>query len=99
MDITDTEKTTDTTGPKDSDTATDEPVPEKPLYGDVDCNGKVTMEDVVALQKIMAKLATHEDYGKMSRINSDCVHDDVINMMDVTEIQKFLAKLIPDLDP
>ncbi|MCR5635695.1 MAG: leucine-rich repeat protein [Clostridiales bacterium] len=106
MNITDTEKTTDTTGPKDSDTSTekdsddtDEPVPDKPLYGDVDCNGKVTMEDVVALQKIMAKLATHEDYGKMSRINSDCVHDDVINMMDVTEIQKFLAKLIPDLDP
>ncbi|MCR5635648.1 MAG: InlB B-repeat-containing protein [Clostridiales bacterium] len=107
MDVSDTDKNTDTTGPHDgSDTSTEkdtedseEPVPSKPLYGDVDCNGKVTMEDVVALQKIMAKLATHEEYGEMSRINSDCVHDDVINMMDVTEIQKFLAKLIPDLDP
>nr|MCR5635857.1 InlB B-repeat-containing protein [Clostridiales bacterium] len=109
MDITDTDKkNTDTTNTDTSsdtatdsgiDTESDEPVPSKPLYGDVDCNGKVTMEDVVALQKIMAKLATHEQYGEMSRINSDCVHDDVINMMDVTEIQKFLAKLIPDLDP
>ncbi|MDD5923829.1 MAG: InlB B-repeat-containing protein, partial [Clostridia bacterium] len=89
----------DTSSDTESDTESDEPIPEKPLYGDVNCNGVVNMEDVAALQKIMAKLSTHEDYGTMSRINSDCDHNDVINMIDVTEIQKFMAKLIPDLDP
>ena len=56
------------------------------------------MEDVTALQKIIAELNTHNDYGEMSKINSDCNHDDVITMEDVTTIQKFLAKLIDSLD-
>ena len=93
---TNTEKETDTGNTSDD---SEEPVPDKPLYGDVDCNGVVNMEDVVALQKIMAKLTTHEAYGEKSRINSDCTHEGDVNMVDVTEIQKFLAKLIPDLDP
>ena len=96
---TTTDTTSDTTSDTESDTESDDPIPEKPLYGDVNCDGVVNMEDVAALQKIMAKLSTHEDYGAMSRINSDCDHNDFINMIDVTEIQKFMAKLIPDLDP
>ena len=96
---TTTDTAVDTTTDTSTSTESDEPVPSKPLYGDVDCNGVVNMEDVVALQKIMAKLTTHEQYGEMSRINSDCTHEGDINMVDVTEIQKFLAKLIPDLDP
>ncbi|MDD5923391.1 MAG: InlB B-repeat-containing protein [Clostridia bacterium] len=104
MDTSDTDTTPDTSTESD-DTSTDkptdsdEPIPDKPLYGDVNCDGFVNMEDVTALQKIMAKLTTHENYGEMSIINSDCDHNDTINMVDVTMIQKFLAKLIPDLDP
>ncbi|MDD5923224.1 MAG: dockerin type I repeat-containing protein [Clostridia bacterium] len=79
------------------DTNTDD-IPEKPLYGDVNCDDVVNMEDVTALQKIIAELNTHNDYGEMSKINSDCNHDDVITMEDVTTIQKFLAKLIDSLD-
>ncbi len=82
----------------DSDNS-DTDTPKKPLYGDVDCNGEVKMEDVTALQKIIAKLTTHEAYGEMSKINSDCDHNDIINMVDVTMIQKFMAKLIDSLDP
>ena len=64
------------------------------LFGDVNCDGIVNMQDVTALQKIMAELATHESYGLASRLNSDCNHDGSINMQDVTTIQKFLAELI-----
>ncbi|MCR5635752.1 MAG: dockerin type I repeat-containing protein [Clostridiales bacterium] len=69
------------------------------MYGDVNCDGVVNMEDVTSLQKIIAKLTTHEAYGALSRINSDCNHDDDVNMMDVVEIQKYVAKLIDSLDP
>lgn len=68
------------------------------LYGDVNCDGKVSMLDVVSLQKVIAKLTTHEGYGEKSEITSDCNHDGKINLLDVTQIQKFIAKLLPDLD-
>ncbi|MCR5635732.1 MAG: endonuclease [Clostridiales bacterium] len=67
------------------------------LYGDVNCDKVVDMSDVTTLQKILAKLASYESYGKMSSINSDCSHDGVVTMLDVTFIQKYLAHLIDSL--
>ncbi len=67
------------------------------VYGDVNNDGKVNMEDVTSLQKIIAKLTTHESYGGNSELNSDCNHDGKVNMEDVVHIQKYLAKLIPEL--
>jgi len=69
------------------------------IYGDVNCDGTVTMEDVTSLQKIIAQLTTHTSFGVNSRTNSDCNHDGFVNMEDVTTIQRYLAKLIPNLDP
>ena len=69
------------------------------IYGDVNCDGVVTMEDVTSLQRIMAQLTTHTSFGANSKTNSDCNHDGVVNMEDVTTIQRYLAKLIPNLDP
>ena len=69
------------------------------IFGDVNCDGVVNMQDVTALQKIKADLADYKDYGAASRLNSDCNHDGVVNMQDVTTIQKFLAELIINLDP
>ena len=96
---TDTEKNsdteTDTEKPSDTDVLI---IGEDYVYGDVNCDGKVNMEDVTSLQKIIAKLTTHESYGKNSEENSDVTHDKDVNMMDVTTIQKYLAKLISSLD-
>ena len=56
------------------------------------------MQDVTSLQKIMAELSKFEDFGENSEANSDCNHDNAVNMQDVTTIQKFLAELLPSLD-
>ena len=93
----DSDTSSDSDGASDSDSDTDGNG--TPLYGDVNCDGQVNMSDVVALQKIIAELTTHESYGEMSKTNSDCNHDGTINMLDVTQIQKYMAQLLPDLNP
>ncbi|MDD5923429.1 MAG: lectin like domain-containing protein [Clostridia bacterium] len=86
----------------DSDTSTD-PKPDNTdsddkdtelLLGDVNGDNKINMEDVTALQKIIALLTTHENYGPKSLRQSDVNHDSEVNMMDVVTIQKYLAQLI-----
>ncbi len=86
----------------DSDTSTD-PKPDNTdsddkdtdlLFGDVNCDNKINMEDVTALQKIMAQLTTYENYGPKSLRQSDVNHDSEVNMMDVVIIQRYLAQLI-----
>ncbi|MCR5635989.1 MAG: dockerin type I repeat-containing protein [Clostridiales bacterium] len=80
--LTDTEKQTDTDKPTDSDSGT---------MGDVNGDGKVTMEDVVILQKYIAKLIdlTPEQF-KLGDVDKN----GEITMLDVTTMQKFIAKLI-----
>ncbi len=88
--------------PCDSDEPTDSDIPtdtDKPMYGDVNCDGKITMEDITSLQKIVAKLVTYESFGKMSETNADCDFDGKGTMIDVTLIQKYLAKLITSFEP
>ncbi|MDD5924360.1 MAG: metallophosphoesterase [Clostridia bacterium] len=88
----DTSTNTDTSNPDDSDTDT-----VSLIHGDVNCDGKITMEDVTSLQKIIAKLNKHTDFGLNSEKNSDCNGDKKVNMTDVTQIQKYLAHLIKKL--
>ena len=60
-------------------------------FGDVTGDFKVTMEDVVMLQKYIADLIIFSDKQKAA---ADVTHDDDITMLDVTSIQKFIAELI-----
>ena len=62
--------------------------------GDVNCDGEVTMEDVTALQKVIANLITIESLGSNAFENADCNYDAQVTMEDVTMIQRYLAKLI-----
>ncbi|MCR5635738.1 MAG: metallophosphoesterase [Clostridiales bacterium] len=101
---TDTENTdtssdnTDTSKDTSTDTSTDNTDTDvKAMPGDVNCDGKVDMLDVTALQRIIAKLTTHENMGKNSFKNSDCNYDSYVNMQDVTLIQKYIAKLVDKL--
>ncbi|MCR5636428.1 MAG: hypothetical protein K6F76_04535 [Clostridiales bacterium] len=94
-DESDSDTLTDTEKVSDTDTET---VPERFLLGDVNCDNVVNMEDVTSLQKIIALLAKHSDFGELSRVKSDTRFDDIINMEDVVLIQKYIAKLIPDFE-
>ncbi len=80
--------------PTGNDKHTDtEPIVIQPSsnYGDVDSDKKVTMSDVVLLQKHIAKLIVLDDSALKS---GDVDADENITMSDVVLVQKFIAKLI-----
>ena len=64
------------------------------LYGDVNCDKQVRINDVVLLNRYLAKTADVTAQGKK---NADCVKDNNITADDSTAIKEFLARLIPSL--
>ena len=82
----DTDSSTDT-----SSDSTDLDTDDDTLLGDVDMNKKINMEDVVQLQKAVAKIVILND---KQVVNADVNIDDQCNMEDVTLIQKFIAQII-----
>ena len=74
-------------GEKKDDIAVDGSI----LYGDVDVNGKVDMEDVVFYQRCIAQLTKMSPAGA---IRGEVTGDGKRNLEDVVEIQRYLAKLI-----
>ncbi|HAM68002.1 MAG TPA: hypothetical protein DCP68_00085 [Ruminococcus sp.] len=76
--------TTTATTPEDGDV----------LYGDVNCDKQVRINDVVLLNRYLAKTADVSAQGKK---NADCVKDGNITADDSTAIKEFLARLIPSL--
>jgi hypothetical protein len=78
------ETTTTATTPDDGDV----------LYGDVNCDKQVRINDVVLLNRYLAKTADVTAQGKK---NADCVKDGNITADDSTAIKEFLARLIPSL--
>jgi hypothetical protein len=78
--------TTTTTQP----TTSQQPV-DTVLYGDVNCDGDVRINDVVLLNKYLAKNATVSPQGLK---NADCEYDEHVNSKDATKIKQFLALII-----
>ncbi|MDD5923922.1 MAG: InlB B-repeat-containing protein [Clostridia bacterium] len=64
------------------------------ILGDVNLDGKVTMEDVVMAQK---KVALIIELNEIQTTNADVDYDGIITMLDITLIQKYIAKLISSL--
>ncbi len=64
------------------------------LYGDVNCDTQVRINDVVLLNRYLAKTADISAQGKK---NADCVKDNNITSDDSTAIKEYLARLIPSL--
>ncbi len=61
------------------------------LYGDVNCDGDVRINDVVLLNKYLAR---SEQITKQGLLNADCEKDDKVDAKDATKIKQFLALLI-----
>ncbi len=64
------------------------------IYGDVDGDKQVTMLDVVAVQKQIAKLS---EFTYEQEALADVNHDDLISMLDVTIMQRYIARLIEEI--
>ena len=72
------------------------PTTEPIMYGDVNQDGKITVDDVTTLQKYLAEMITLNDAQKRA---ADTDGDGQIKIVDATEIQKYLAEIIHHLGP
>ncbi len=59
------------------------------LLGDVNLDGKVTIQDATLVQKAIAKLATLDE---VQTAVADAFEDGTVNVKDATAIQKWIAK-------
>ena len=71
--------------------ALSEPTPVTVVYGDVDLDGEVTVNDISYLQMSLAKLIT---LNEQQLLNEDTNHDGNVSIDDTSIIQMYLAKLI-----
>ena len=67
-----------------------EPEPQ-PVLGDVDLDGKVTIDDATLLMRYLVEM---EDLTDEQLKLADVNRDGKVNIMDVTDIQRFLAEII-----
>ena len=59
------------------------------LLGDVNLDGRVTIQDATALQKALAKISTLDEVQEAA---ADADENDSVNIKDATAIQKWIAK-------
>lgn len=91
-DTEDTEDTEIDTEPEDLNTDTEGGKNDTDIaIGDINNDGKVTMEDIVIAQKIIAMLI--EDFADLSIDNFDFNGDGVLTLEDVVHIQRVIAKV------
>ena len=62
-------------------------------YGDVDCNGSITIADAVLLSRFIAE-DTNVTLTDQGRENADCVNDDVILYSDIQMVLRYLSNQI-----
>ena len=64
------------------------------MIGDIDGNGRITIEDVTLVQKFIAELET---FDQRQTVAADTNGDGMITIEDATMIQKYIAELIDHL--
>ncbi|HHZ06184.1 MAG TPA: leucine-rich repeat protein [Clostridiales bacterium] len=69
--------------------------PKKMKRGDSNLDGRITMADVVVIQKHISKLITLTDDNFRA---GDYDRDGIINMKDCVYVQKTVAKIIPEIE-
>ena len=84
---TEPETTEPATEPETTEPAT-EPEPQI-LYGDVDQDGKITVQDATEIQKLGLGIGATE--GSLARVLADVNGDGRISILDVTYVQKYLC--------
>ena len=80
-----------TTEPATTEPATTEPATTEPqiLYGDVDQDGKITIQDATEIQRLGLGIGATE--GSLASVLADVNGDGRISILDVTYVQKYLC--------
>ena len=68
--------------------------PEEPVYGDVNIDDKVSMADLVMLNKALANIVT---LNEQQTANADCCTDELVNASDSSALLQFLVVKIDAL--
>lgn len=86
----------DLDNPMDSYIDPEESLPDEPdvILGDVNGDGKITIDDTTMIQKALAEIVTLADVQKRA---ADANGDGSITIDDATMIQKYLAEMIDHL--
>ncbi len=101
-----TTSTTTTTTTTTSETTTTPPV--DVVWGDADCNGEVKMNDAVLIMQSISNPDKYSESGDepthitpQGSLNANVYENKTsgVTPQDALQIQKFLLKLIPSLDP
>lgn len=67
--------------------------PESYMVGDVYRDGKITMKDVIMVQKHLAYII---ELDKIELLSADANQDGVVSMYDALLIQKYIVKMLPE---
>ena len=67
------------------------------MFGDVNGDEEVSMEDVTTIQKLIAKLLAYDDLWENAEACADVDLNGNVDLVDVTIIQRYLAELIDTL--
>ena len=68
---------------------------DKVLYGDVDVNGEVRLNDIIQFNKHFAGAVV---LSPTARENANCVYDELLNMADNMQIANFLVFKLTQAD-
>ncbi len=86
--------TTTTTTTSTETTTTTVTVIVPTMIGDFNCDGKISIADVVLLARYVAEDAELQNVTEQGIANADCNGDEKINSGDITEVCRYLAHLI-----
>ena len=64
------------------------------LYGDVDCNGVIEINDIVLLARYIAQDQDIPAISAEGLANANCIQDKNVDSSDLTQIARYLAHLI-----
>ena len=67
-------------------------------YGDVNCDGSITIADLVLMARYVAEDVEMQALSAQGIKNADCVLDDKVNSSDITALARYLAHIIPESD-
>ena len=76
---------------------TDPNLPEASRYGDVDCDGGISVNDIVALNMYLLDTnANTPNVSQQGLANADVEKDGRIDLSDSAKLVNYLAEMIPE---
>ncbi len=70
----------------------------KAKYGDVNCDGSITISDLVLMARYVAEDDDMKPLTAQGILNADCAYDGKVNSSDITALARYLAHIITEAE-